>query len=760
MVLIFLGFSYYSGTAAYRKEEYILKEDKIIRKSGGLFSDAEQELYIKNITHLKLNLGFVQQKLFSTGSVIIESAGSQAAEVVLSSVENPRKIFDHLQEKLKEAGFQIDRTELLEEETPSKLAVLLELGAIVLGSSLVILYVFLMPSFIIPAVLLGIPYLIWKYKKLANKTYQLYRGSIVLEEKFLSKNTTIVPIENLADSNIDQNFLNKILGLYDLTLSCQGSGQEIKFKNIKKAKQFDEKIDKLLSSKEAVSLETQKVKQSSEEKSKDKLEPKEEPQKTQRGLDSIPEKYKGIKRDLKKMILTPIIGTVVALILFGSTFLIFWLSLDIAGGQVAFTTYISGAIFAVVFLFIFGIFPIGKKLMKYYATEYSLKKQSIREEYNLFKTDIKEFSDDKITGIYFSESILDRFFDTYTIHFWSLGSNEDIEFTDIKQDKELENLLEEKFGFDISQENQNIFPEFSLNEMLKQKTIQLIVGGVFFLVLLIASLFIAVQAESEVWVLFVVNFVFWFLFMGYLVGSYFYDRWYYNNSHLSFYSDFLTCQQGLITKYQYFVNYNDIRGIVTTQYPWSTRGELKFKVSGEHTVGAGKNKVSSSNEFYLSFIENIPAKDELVDLILEQKEDFRKMEQIEKNIDQYREEDIITSGPNVFNDIISTITFSVIILPFAILLPITLPVRILKAKKKSYHLRSYRVLKKWGILFRKQQSIVFRKIDHINKNQGFLNKMLNNGNITINTVASSSTEMSLSNMSGYEEFYEKIQEIY
>ncbi|MFB6181857.1 MAG: PH domain-containing protein [Candidatus Magasanikbacteria bacterium] len=758
LLLVFLVWSYYNGTISYRKEEYIIKENKLIRKSGGIFSDAEQELNISNITHLELNRGLIARKVFGVGSVIIESAGSQTEEIDISSVKNPEKIFQVMQDKMKQAGFQIDRNEMLEEDKPSKVAIILELAGSFFGALFLVLFlVITFPIIAVPLILLIILIVVFRYYDLKRRKYSLYSGKIVEEKDFLSKVYTIVPIENLADSNLEQNFLNKILGLYDLKLSCQGSGSEISFKNINKGKAFDEKIDKLIKSQEAVSLKT-KEKQQTETKNKTKDKQTKSKPKT-RGLDSIPQVFQSFKKDFHKAILTPLIVILSVLVLFFTFSAIIWVLSWFFGGALTIFSILNFLSTPILWLILVFVLPSFSITVKYFATEYSIKEQSIREEYSLFRTNIKEFSDDKVTGIYFKESLLDRIFGTYTIHFWSIGSNEDIEFSGIKQNDQLEDILEEKYNFDINSENHSIVPEFSFFKMLKQKTILLVVAALFFLIFAGVNVAISSKVDniSAVWGIFVGLLLLFFLF---IFGLYVYKAYYYDKAYLSFFSDFLVSKQGLINKYKYFVNYDDVKGIITTKYPWTMAGEVKFKVSGEHTIGTGDSKTTSSNEVSLGFINNILAKDELIDLVLEQKQDFRQMNEIEQNIDKYRKEDIITSSPDLANSLVSMLLLSIIIFPFIVLLPIAIPTVIWRNKKKSYHLKPYRVLYKSGVLFKSQHSIVFQKIDHINKNQGIFNKMFNNGNISINTVASSETEMTLENLPDYEEFYKKIQEIY
>ena len=85
---------------------------------------------------------------------------------------------------------------------------------------------------------------------------------------------------------------------------------------------------------------------------------------------------------------------------------------------------------------------------------------------------------------------------------------------------------------------------------------------------------------------------------------------------------------------------------------------------------------------------------------------------------------------------------------------------IVSEKKTSYSVDSYRAIKRWGIFFRSQKSVVLEKIDHINMSRGMLNKMFGNGNVKIFTTGSSSAELIIGNVPNYKEFYEILRKSY
>ncbi len=89
-------FSYYSLNVQYKKENHVFLKDKIIYNSGGIFSDNETELIIKNITCVTMRLPYIKNKLLKTGNVRIESAGSSAAELIIRDITNCKEFYETL----------------------------------------------------------------------------------------------------------------------------------------------------------------------------------------------------------------------------------------------------------------------------------------------------------------------------------------------------------------------------------------------------------------------------------------------------------------------------------------------------------------------------------------------------------------------------------------------------------------------------------------------------------------------------------------
>lgn len=84
--------------------------------------------------------------------------------------------------------------------------------------------------------------------------------------------------------------------------------------------------------------------------------------------------------------------------------------------------------------------------------------------------------------------------------------------------------------------------------------------------------------------------------------------------------------------------------------------------------------------------------------------------------------------------------------------------RIFKIRNEFYEIQNTRMMKFSGIFYKTRETILFEKINFINKNQGFVGKICKNGNIEIFTLASEVRDLVLSDMDNYLEVYRILQQ--
>ena len=720
---------------SYRKEEYTFLGDRIIYRGGGIFSDNKTELVIKNITHIESRLPFIENKLFGTGNVRIESAGSGVSEIVLKSVAKPLGYYKYMEDILKHNGFGLDKSNLIRKDKPSLIGVLLEvffinnvgalfpffIGLFIMGSSLPSLLFqsggiskTALISGLLVFLLIGLISIV-RFLDLKKRVYEIYDDVIVYTEGFLTKNYSFMPIENLSDSSLEQHLIEKIFGIYDVKISCQGSGQEIHFRNISDGPGMEKDIDSLIQGsshiKEKVVLEKTKAVPIREEK---KVSVKK----------VFNKDYTcNLKINLKKNLFIP---------------LILFLPLIVV-------TFFLG--FDAIQFWLFWVFFFGYFLIEALATKFIVKGQSIEKKFNFLNRKNLEFSCDKIMGVNIKESFVDKWFGTITIIFWSIGSGENIVFKNVNKNNELIKNLVSKVGITNKEIIHEMNSDWSFLRMLKAGVFSFI----FVLVIIASSVVLALMFSP-----------YFGLIAGAIVLFYlveiFYSPIHYRRSKLKFYSDYVYFEKGVFFRNYYYSLFDNIKDYSTLKYIASDYGNIKFNVAGESIAGNNQNKTIVSNAFTINYIDGIPLNNNLIDIIFDSRPSRDKVLEMEKEIEKYSFKDVVISKPDVGPSVFGLVALSVIFFPLILLLPITLPILIWYIKVKGYYLQDSRVVSKWGIFYKKQLSVLHSKIDHVNSDEGFLNKIFHNGNISVNTTGSSVSELDVKDISDYKEFYKKLRE--
>ena len=746
-IIVFVLFQvsyYYSLSVRYDKEKYIFHENKIIQKSGGIFSDSQTELLIKNITHVGMRLSYVEYKLFETGNISIESAGSGGTEVHLRSIDNTGKIYEYIAELMKHNGFKLAKDSIIQQERPSTIGVFLETFKSFVSTSLLIAYISMTTYSSLPVLeLAGINELIalsaaglvvsaiflntfFRFMDLKRRVYNVYTDTITYAEGFLTKNEAFIPIENLTDTTVTQNLIDKIFGLYDVRISCQGTGQEILFKNMPNGKELEKNIDRLIEERHLFEAQSYVSGITLETDTQSPVHAASRAPAPQG--DTI---FTAEYRMDGKRTLMPLLAAL-------PIFLIFLIAVP--------SFLMLGILtpFLIIWIVVFTI-----TIIKMNATKYIVKPKSMEEQYNFLSTKNKEFSNDKITGIIFKESFIDKWFNTCSIHFWSIGSSEKVIFSNIYKTDELRKSIAAKSGMWSREVLYNINSDFSVIDMIKANLLANVLGGLFMASIIAASIlysrWLAVVPAVAI--------------LLYAVIIY-YNKIYYMRSKMTFLKDHIYFEKGVFFKDFYYVLYDNIKNISTVKYPFSGAGSVTFDVAGEQVTQSGQTQVVLSNAFAISYAEGIENKDDLIDMIFYKRPGAEEIQNIENNIREYSSKPVLVAKPDVMNSLVPLVLGSIIAFPLIALLPITIPLTIWSVRVTSYIIEPYRVLKKSGILYKRQKSIVFSKIDHINFEEGFLNKMFQNGTVTINTVGSSKSEMNVANAPDFRAFYDTMKRYY
>lgn len=741
-ISIILALSYLLLSIKYKKEKYIFYSDKLIHRGGGIFSDFERELIVKNITHVTMKLPFIETNLFGTGYIRIESAGAITTEIFLRAINKPKEIYENIINIMKNNGFKLSRKTLVEREKPHNLAVFFEVFGLFMMAIFVLSVIVgnitvefdivkiiwqyaLLFTIGIGLVIAGIlTFCVFHFLDLKRRIYDLYEDTITYSEGFLDKNYSFIPIENLADSAVTQSIISKLFGLYDVKVSCQGSGQEVLFKNMANGETLSNNIDKLIS-------RTKSLVEGVAEKeiiSEEKLTPeipvrrKLEPDRSYTGE---------FRMDPLRTWLPVIICSPLLIILFPA-----------------------------------GIIAVVNNIISIACNIFRIKTDTIEHTFSFLSRKTKEFSLDKITGIVIKENFVDKWRKTFSILFWSIGAGENITFSNVKKEKGLQEKILSKKG---------IQPQNILYKLNSEYTIPDMIKGNLYMNIIFASLAIT-------------SFVF-FQFYGWLsllllilifATIVIYRKIYYKNSQIFFYEDYIHFKRGLFFKENYFVFYDDVKDIATVKYPLSSRGNIKFNVAGELVYKTRQGQRVISNSFTIRFVKNIKVLDELIDTIFYSRPSLKKIKEIEKNLQDTSLQPTYSTKPCLSNyllfvlpglliidiGIIVTVSWfslkTLSLLTYVVLLLsiIAISAVIITIKAISYNTQPYRVYARSGVIFKKQISVVFNKIDFINFTQGPINKLFSNGNITINTTGSSKSELIIRNIKDFKNLYENLKKNY
>jgi uncharacterized membrane protein YdbT with pleckstrin-like domain len=781
----------------YKKLFFIFYENKIIQKGGSLFSSYETELNIKNITHIKLRLPFIENKLFNTGHIDIESAGSSSTEIHICSMVGYEKLYLMITEMMKNNGFNLSKDELILTEKPDNLGIFFEIFQSFITGLFFVGYIInsllydedgnknqaiydALISYIFPLVGFGVVIVfifhIFKFLDLRKRTYEIYKNVIIYSEGFLSKNYSLLPFENLTDSGITQTIVDKIFGLYDVKISCQGSGREILFKNIKKGKEMSDTLDALISNKEKISKKQTENLTSQEQGVQKKIEKK---LITDDQLNYDYSFTKSFSMDYNRTVKFNLIILSVSIGL--SVFFGFLAFIAKSFSTGLFSTIFFIATISMVGLmcivFIICLTDLISGYIKYRSTKFIIGEKNIQYKYSFLSTKEVEFAVDKITGVMITRSFIDEWFNTISIHFWSAGADSSLVFRNIKKENGMIESIMAKFGIRKEEEVFGINPKFSFGEYIKSFLLMFVVVSFFTLVMVVAFYFISIF-----WSLLLI------LVFAIVFGvDYIYKNECFKRTKLTGCKSFVYYQIGWLFKQFYYAKYNDIKDIVTTKYPFSNEGRIRFNIAGERVEGIGKNTRVVCNGFVVDYIANIRDKDELIDYIFYKRPDKDEIKMLIENINHDKTvKPIMVTKPSLKNSIVplavimTPINLFILFIVLALLPPdifnmgvkiifvfVLLIINIIffliiyiPLKMTTYIVDGYRVLAKSGVIYKKQISVVFNKIDFVNKNQGFLNKIFKNGNVIVNTIGSSRAEIKIANIANYLEFYEELKKNY
>ena len=238
-----------------------------------------------------------------------------------------------------------------------------------------------------------------------------------------------------------------------------------------------------------------------------------------------------------------------------------------------------------------------------------------------------------------------------------------------------------------------------------------------------------------------------------------YAKLYYSRQRLRFHEHHVEAEHGVITKSFYYVRYKNVKRITATRYPGIEQGELKIYVAGEEQAYAQQKKQKGLKpmlkqcSFTSGMLPHPVESSSLLDDILS-----GRTAPSSEATPAEASETLAESPRSVGNSLVALLLISILLFPLIALLPITIPLTILRVKRWRYRVENFRIVTNHGVLFRSDTSVLLDQVDSLQHSQGILNKIFRNGKVSIMTAGSSKPDLVLIDSPGYRKLHDTIRE--
>lgn len=711
----------------FRKHTYILSKNRIVVRSGGLFSDRSTELELKNVTHVKLALPWLEHKLFRTGGIHIESAGSGGTEAHLSMIDEPERFYELVLTMLKGNGFSLKSEKNLYETQASRTGAIIDIvaglgiaGFVLLSFAPALFGLMFVPGAALLLIPLGLIIVIptyLSYRNAISKRYRITQDAIYYEEGFLTKRRAVIPAENLSDSHVNEPIHKRIFGIADVKVSCQGSGSEIIFSNIANAREFDATVDGL------TAIEHEPVRNT---------EPADHKTRTTRASPERSGMQRGGVSNTHTYTPSMRYYFVSAGILAGSGLVLAFIVTAIAA-----TTGIWALLAPLAFI-PFMVIPLGIgyvfTMLKASRTTYTLAKGRVKSEADLFNKETRTFSDERLTSISVNRTLIDRIAKTVSVTFTSIGSGEWISFAAVSQDSDLLDVVKNAYGLRTPEASQYT-PKAKTSTVLRSMIGSSIVAGVLSIILIpfaVLSPLIPIIGLT--------------IIGGALIASVKLQQLTYRNAMLSLDDRFVYASHGWLGHYETWADVEDVKGYTITRYPFGHEGTVRFNIAGERVIKTKDGESVRSNYVDVPYLENV----------------MDTADDLSRSIDRFAEPSPVRleTRINVARTVVPIIGASILLFFLA---PILIPVAIIvgiRTSRITYAIEESRIIKHVRFLYETKTVLFGDRIDHISSSRGLLDRMFSTGKAEVNTTGSSKVELRIGPTKDHERVNEELRRAY
>ena len=752
IILLLLNFLYLN--IVYSKTRYVVSELNFKMYGGGIFSNYQSELVVPNITQISLNINFLENLFFKSGTVVVKAAGSASDEIVFENVKNPHQVYQKVQDIMELSVFDLESSSPALVKNPSLAGVILNNLYNFITFIFFLLGFVTFSAFSFEQINLGVVFgglvilisslgwLLLKFYWEKNAVYSLFEDKITYSREFLNKQFSLIPLKNVADTDTSQNFWDRFLNIHSVIISCQGAENNILFSNLSGGDDFVEQTSELLkkqknkiskasvNSSEAdtlVQTEFAAVQSDSEIIAKINI------QTSSWSKTFQPEKLRSL--------LLPIILVIFGIILAVANVAISLFVYSNSGNQMN----ISEGVFDFFVIFAWPViilfFAVIKETFSLFFTNYFVDENKLGFEYKFISKKRLEFSLDKITGMVVYQNPIDRIFKTYTLVFRSIGSNQPLSFKHIAKDNQDFAEIFKKLMVQ-EKETEIIKPSYSVLELIK--------SDIFSFVVTVLSLVVAVISAFIFPDFFVFAGIFVVAVAAILILILIYKHYFYKTTSLQMGKYTMEFQQGIWFTQRYFVLLENVRNTSSTKYIFSQKGKLNIDIAGQTMIS---EQVIQNFHFTLDFVDNI--------------HDFHN--DLEKTLAQTSfkpsnkpSQHVVIKENIVYKTSVATEMFFYSLFTIWLILfwPFILVVVYFFAVNKYYQFSKIALQKYSGIFYKTKTSIPYSRIDHINSAQQLIGKIFKTGNISIFTTGTSNAEIVMGNIEAYKKASDEIYQLY
>lgn len=735
---------YLERVVRYRKTEYRLVPGRIAIDTGSFFTEHSIELDLKNITLVEWKSPFFLRQFYDVGHILVQEAGSAAQNAKMTYVSSPEALYREIGDRMRTHGFSMARQRLIQQEHPGFRGAAVDLLYKGVNQIFVLAIIALQAADFLAAFRPGSP--VWRvvtgdfasiettlsplallkarigifvigggigvfalaavgfvFTDLLYRTYTLYDDVIDYTDGFFNESRQFIPLENLAGTEVSRPILKRLVGITDVKLSSRGADAAITFQSTPNGPAFAKAVERLVANVESPAKEAKKASRAGRDnESKTKL------------TDRVESEAEPLFREPDR---TYAAATGISVGLFWSVALVPIFLFTFSFSDLGVVVAVLAAISVITAVAIGGsLFGIASQMVRAWATSYEFSRRGAKRTFDLFSQKETKFDLDRITSVSVLRNPLNRLMGTMSVKFRSIGSSQDLVFWAIPEDPELIERIYAQLGLDgleTAEATESLTPRFSLVDELKWAAPVYALGlGALFGVICLSylgfiSFFPTALGLTLLACILAIGFIAWRqIYIDHLTGEYS--------------SDAARLDGGVFRLFEHRTRLADIKVVQSLRYPASRSGRLTFKTAG----------------FPLRI-------EHLTDVqTIHRRVDGHLVGRFDDSADAERDSSTLVSYvPNPLTEVARHIVVAlrtVLLIPFV---PVTIPWTYLYYNRVNYCIQPSRLVAESGLYFDRTVTVLFGRIDHLERSKGFLNNMFDNEDIQIFTVGSRSSDL-------------------